>query len=71
MSFDVLTYLSFHIYKNKNQFYDKNTIIMGRMIEGHVMILTDKVELEKLIETGNRFFPDMIKFCIDIRRKKV
>ena len=35
------------------------------------MILTDKVELEKLIETGNRFFPDMIKFCIDIRRKKV
>ncbi len=35
------------------------------------MILTDKIELEKLIETGNRFFPDMIKFCIDIRRSRV
>lgn len=35
------------------------------------MILSDKVDLENLIDSGNRFFPDMIKFCIDIKRKKV
>ena len=35
------------------------------------MVLSHQVELEKLIKNGNHFFPDMIKFCIDIKRRKV
>ncbi len=35
------------------------------------MVLTEKQMLDDLILNGNRFFPDMIKFCIDIKRKRV
>ncbi|MCQ2536265.1 MAG: DUF5674 family protein [Lachnospiraceae bacterium] len=35
------------------------------------MILKESIELEKLINEGNKFFPDMIKFCIDIKRRVV
>ena len=35
------------------------------------MVLQKKETLENLIQNGNRFFPDIIKFCIDIKRKKV
>ena len=32
------------------------------------MILTEPVLIENLIKSGNQFFPDMIKFCIDRKR---
>ena len=35
------------------------------------MVLHDEIELAKLIESGNNYFPDMIKFCIDIKRRVV
>ena len=35
------------------------------------MILRDKIELKDLINTANRYFPDMIKFCIDMKRRVV
>lgn len=35
------------------------------------MILKEPVELEDLKNNGNNYFPDMIKFCIDIRRRVV
>ena len=35
------------------------------------MVLQDIVELKALIESGNNFFPDMIKFCIDRKRRIV
>jgi len=36
-----------------------------------IMILKEKIELSELIENGNHYFPDMIKFCIDKKRKVV
>ena len=35
------------------------------------MILSETVELDELIRNGNKFFPDMIKFCIDKKRRKI
>ncbi len=35
------------------------------------MILTEPTDLEYFIKQGNCFFPDMIKFCIDKKRRKV
>ena len=35
------------------------------------MILREKADIEDLITNGNRFYPDMIKFCIDIKRRVV
>jgi len=35
------------------------------------MILREKTDIEDLINNGNRFYPDMIKFCIDIKRRVV
>ena len=35
------------------------------------MILREKADIEDLIYNGNRFYPDMIKFCIDIKRRVV
>ena len=35
------------------------------------MILKEKTELQDLIDKGNHYFPDMIKFCIDKKRKLV
>ena len=33
-----------------------------------IVILTEPVLIENLIKSGNQFFPDMIKFCIDRKR---
>ena len=35
------------------------------------MVLHERVELKNIIENGNKFFPDMIKFCIDKKRRTV
>ena len=35
------------------------------------MVLSVKIDLKDLIQNGNCFFPDMIKFCVDIKRRKV
>ena len=35
------------------------------------MVLTDTVELNELKTSGNHFFPDIIKFCIDKKRRVV
>ena len=35
------------------------------------MILMNKTSLTDLINNGNCYFPDMIKFCIDIKRRVV
>ena len=35
------------------------------------MVLSDPVTIEELKTNGNRFFPDMIKFCIDRKRRVV
>ena len=35
------------------------------------MILKEQTELDKIIQDGNKYFPDLIKFCIDIKRRVV
>ncbi len=35
------------------------------------MILTEPITIEELKTNGNHCFPDMIKFCIDIKRRVV
>ncbi len=35
------------------------------------MILDRATNIEDIIKDGNQFFPDMIKFCIDRKRRKV
>lgn len=35
------------------------------------MVLHRTIELNDIIKTGNKFFPDMIKFCIDRKRRVV
>lgn len=35
------------------------------------MVLRGIVSIKQLIEEGNQYFPDMIKFCIDIKRRTV
>lgn len=35
------------------------------------MVLHQVVNLQDLIDNGNKYFPDMIKFCIDIKRRVV
>lgn len=34
------------------------------------MVLHERVELKNIIENGNKFIPDMIKFCIDKREER-
>lgn len=35
------------------------------------MILERRMSLEDIIENGNQYFPDMVKFCIDRKRRVV
>ena len=35
------------------------------------MILANAITLDELIHNGNNYYPDMIKFCIDKKRKVV
>ena len=35
------------------------------------MIPRDEIFLDDIKKNGNRFFPDMIKFCIDIKREVI
>ena len=35
------------------------------------MVLSGKIDLKDLIQNGNCFFPDMIKFCVDIERNRM
>lgn len=35
------------------------------------MILREKIDIEKLINNSNNYYPDRIKFCIDRKRKVV
>lgn len=35
------------------------------------MVLHDIVDIKNMIENGNQHFPDMIKFCIDKKRRVV
>ena len=35
------------------------------------MILNEKISIERLINEGNKCYPDRIKFCIDRKRQRV
>ncbi len=35
------------------------------------MVLSEKTEIENIVKNGNHYFPDMVKFCIDIKRRRV
>ena len=35
------------------------------------MIIREKIDIEKLINNSNNYYPDRIKFCIDRKRKVV
>ena len=35
------------------------------------MIPTSPIKLDNLIQNGNKYFPEMIKFCIDINRRVI
>ena len=39
--------------------------------KGFIMILHEIVLLSDIEESGNRYFPDIVKFCIDIKRRIV
>ena len=35
------------------------------------MVLSEKTDIKNIIENGNHCFPDMIKFCLDRKRRRV
>ena len=35
------------------------------------MVLHEAIDIQSLIDNGNQYFPDMIKFCIDKKRRVV